>query len=294
MRYLITGGSGFLGTALSQALIDQGHRVAITSRDPEHCDVPKGVQARHLDRLSPTDYFDVVINLAGLPIADQRWSDERKYELRRSRLDTTQALMDWLQAVIQKPQVLISGSAIGFYGAQGETELTEKSAPQHEFVHQLCEDWEERAKIAADLNIRTVLLRTGIVLHPAGGMLKRVLKPFKLGLGGRLGNGQQWMSWISLEDWVRAVLFLIEHSEARGAFNLVAPNPVRNLSFTQQLSQTLKRPTLMPLPAWLLQLVFGEMSGLLLDSQRVLPERLLGLGFEFKHPTLQGALAEVV
>lgn len=294
MKFLIVGGSGFLGKKLAQTLLNQGYRVAITSREPNNCAIDKGIQARSIRDLSPTDYFDVVINLAGAGIADQRWSEPRKQELRDSRLNTTRAILDWMQTAVQKPRLFLSGSAIGFYGAQGENELTETSEPHVEFVHQLCADWEDTAKIAEELGVRTVLLRTGVVLHPDGGMLKRVWLPFKMGFGGRLGDGQQWMSWISREDWISAVLFLIQHPTAQGAFNLTAPNPVRNIEFTQTFAASLKRPTLLPMPTWFVKLAFGEMSALLLDSQRVLPKRLEDAGFVFKHPTLQGALAEVV
>lgn len=294
MKFLITGGSGFLGQTLSEALLNQGHQVAITSRQPSDVTTKDGVKTRHLNDLNPTDYFDVVINLAGAGIADQRWSEDRKLQLRDSRLNTTRTLLDWMRTAIQKPSLFLSGSAIGFYGAQGEAELVEDSPPHPEFVHQLCADWEESAKLAEQLGIRTVLLRTGVVLHPDGGMLKRVWLPFNMGFGGRLGDGQQWMSWISRADWVDAVLFLIQHPTAQGAFNLTGPNPVRNIEFTQTFAASLKRPTLLPMPTWFVKLAFGEMSALLLDSQRVLPKRLEDAGFVFKHPTLQGALAEVV
>ena len=294
MKILVSGGSGFLGTALSQALLKQGHQIAITSRDPAAHPPENGIRVRRLTDLSATDYFDVVINLAGAGIADQRWSEPRKQVLRDSRLNTTQALLDWMQIAVQKPSLFLSGSAIGFYGAQGETELTETSEPHLEFVHQLCADWEDIAKVAEELGVRTVLLRTGVVLHPDGGMLKRVWLPFKMGFGGRLGDGQQWMSWISRQDWVDAVLFLMQHPTAQGAFNLTAPNPVRNIEFTQTFAASLKRPTLLPMPTWFVKMAFGEMSALLLDSQRVLPKRLEDAGFVFKHPTLQGALADVV
>lgn len=294
MKILISGGSGFLGTELSQTLLKQGHQVAITSRNPAAHQSDSGIHVRRLDDLSPTDYFDVVINLAGAGIADQRWSELRKQELRDSRLNTTQTLLDWMQTAVQKPSLFLSGSAIGFYGAQGETELTETSEPHLEFVHQLCADWEDTAKVAEELGVRTVLLRTGVVLHPDGGMLKRVWLPFKMGFGGRLGDGQQWMSWISRQDWIDAVLFLMQHPTAQGAFNLTAPNPVRNIEFTQTFAASLKRPTLLPMPTWFVKLAFGEMSALLLDSQRVLPKRLEDAGFVFKHPTLQGALADMV
>lgn len=294
MNILIAGGSGFLGQALTQTLVDQHHHVTILTRDPSKVAHHAQVQAKRLTDLAVHDQYDVVINLTGAGIADGRWTAARKAELLESRLHTTKALVRWMHQVEQRPQVFLSGSAIGWYGAQGDLILTEHRRPHDEFVHQLCAQWEQAALEAQTLSIRTVLLRTGVVLHPSGGMLKRVLLPFKLGLGGRLGDGQQWMSWISREDWIRAVIFLIEHSSLQGAFNLTAPTPVTNQGFTTQFAQALGRPAFFPAPAWVLKLLLGEMSGLLLDSQRVLPKRLEDAGFVFKHPTLEEVLITVM
>lgn len=294
MQILIAGGSGFLGQALTSALLKKGDWVTVLSRTPEKLPAKPALTAKKIGDLTAQDYFDVVINLSGEGIADARWSESRKAALLRSRLDTTQALIDWMQTAAQRPKRFLSGSAIGWYGAQGEQVLTESSAAHDEFVHQLCQKWEQSAQQAAALCIPTVLLRTGVVLHPSGGMLGRVLLPFKLGLGGRLGDGQQWLSWISREDWVAALLFLLDQPDLSGAINLTAPNPVRNVEFTQTLAKSLHRLAFLPAPAWVLKMLLGEMSGLLLDSQRVLPKRLEDAGFVFQHPTLQGALAEMV
>jgi uncharacterized protein (TIGR01777 family) len=288
MNVLIGGGNGFLGQALTAALLQQGHQVTVISRTPHNISAP--VQAMRLTDLTPAHGFDAVINLTGAGIADARWSDARKQELRDSRLKTTQALIDWMNTAQQRPTVLLSGSAIGWYGAQGETCLTENSPAHPEFVQQLCADWEACAEQAAALGVRTVLLRTGVVLDPAGGLLARVRLPFLLGLGGRLGDGQQWMSWISRHDWVQAVTFLLTDPTLHGAFNLCSPHPVRNVEFTQTLAGSLSRPAWLPAPAIVLQVLLGEMSGLLLDSQRVLPQRLMDVGFQFQHPLLKVAL----
>jgi uncharacterized protein (TIGR01777 family) len=291
---LIAGGSGFLGAALCNALIKQGHRITVISRNPERVATELAVTAISLATLTPTDHFDIVINLTGSGIADQRWSDDRKKTLLDSRLKTTQALIDWMHQTTQKPTQFFSGSAIGWYGAQGEQTLTEHSSPHDEFVYQLCAAWEQCAEQAMSLGIPTVLLRTGVVLDPAGGMLAKVLLPFKLCLGGRLGDGQQWMSWISRKDWVAAVLFLIEQPALTGPINLCSPHPVRNQIFTQNLAQALHRPAVFPMPAFVLRFLLGEMSGLLLDSQRVLPSRLDELGFVFQHATLPQAFEHLL
>lgn len=294
MNILIAGGSGFLGQALTQTLVGQHHHVTILTRDPSKVAHHAQVQAKRLTDLAVHDQYDVVINLTGAGIADARWSDARKAELLDSRLQTTQALVRWMHQVEQRPQVLLSGSAIGWYGAQGDLILTEDSQPHDEFVHQLCAAWEKAALEAQTLGIRTVLLRTGVVLHPSGGMLKRVLLPFKLGLGGRLGDGQQWMSWVSRQDWIAAVLFLMQQASLQGAFNLTAPHPVTNQIFTTQFAQALRRPAFFPAPAWVLKLLLGEMSGLLLDSQRIEPMRLQQAGFKFNDPDLASYLASIL
>jgi uncharacterized protein len=193
-----------------------------------------------------------------------------------------------------KPELLISGSAIGYYGDQGDVVLTEQSVAREDFSQKLCAEWESEAKKAAQFGVRVCLIRTGLVLAEGGGLLQRMLLPFRLGLGGRLGDGQQWMSWIHRQDWIAIAQTMIADTSMQGAYNATAPNPVTNSEFTRMLAQCLKRPALFPVPAWLLKILLGEMSGLVLGSQRVIPERLLVQGFKFQYPDLSSALSQVL
>lgn len=295
MRILITGGNGFLGRALTAALLSQGATPTWLSRDPRGINAPVGVEVRGYDSLQASDCFDVVVNLAGAGIADRRWSDARKQELFDSRLGPTRTVVDWMRRAQVRPRLLLSGSAVGWYGRQPATrELAEDSTPHREFVHALCAQWERAALEAVALDVPVVLLRTGVVLDPAGGMVRRLLPVFRLGAGGRLGNGEQVLSWISREDWVRAVLQLLDPHAGRpalaGPVNLTAPAPVSNREFTRILARSVRRPAWAAVPAQALRLVLGEMSTLLLDGQRVLPRRLLDSGFEFSHPRLDTLL----
>ncbi|QCU72713.1 TIGR01777 family protein [Luteimonas yindakuii] len=295
MRILITGGSGFLGRALSGALLGQGAAPTWLSRDPRAVVAPGGVDVRGYDGLHASDCFDVVVNLAGAGIADGRWSDARKQVLFDSRLEPTRSVVDWIRRARTRPRLLLSGSAVGWYGRQpADRELVEDSAAHPEFVHALCAHWERAALEAVTLDVPVVLLRTGVVLDPAGGMLRRLLPVFRLGAGGRLGSGEQVLSWISREDWVRAVLELLDQQTGRpalaGPVNLTAPAPVSNREFTRVLAGAVHRPAWATVPAGVLRLALGEMSTLLLDGQRVLPRRLLDTGFEFRHPRLDALL----
>lgn len=291
MRVLISGGSGFLGRALTARLRGDGAQVAWASRDPSR-QAPEGVEVLAYDRLRPEDRFDAVVNLAGAGIAEKRWSYRRKKLLIQSRLGPTRALVEWMRRGRERPRVLLSGSAVGWYGAQGDTPLTEGSGAAEDFSHSLCEAWESAAMEAVSLEVPVLLLRTGIALHPDGGMLKRLLLPFRLGLGGRLGDGTQVLSWVSRRDWVEAVRWLLlRHLEGSGPapvgpVNLTAPGPVTNAEFTRALANALHRPAVFAVPAPLLRLGLGEMSTLLLEGQRVLPERLQQAGFGFRHPRL--------
>ncbi|WP_149195533.1 TIGR01777 family oxidoreductase [Luteimonas suaedae] len=293
MRVLIAGGSGFLGSALSERLVHDGAAVTWLSRTPGKTRAPDAIEVRGYDALAPEDAWDAVVNLAGAGITDRRWSEARKRELIDSRLGPTRTLLDWMRTCIDKPRVLLSGSAVGWYGDRGDTPLTESSDFHDEFAHRLCAQWEAAALEAEAMDVPVVLLRTGIVLHPDGGMLKRLLPPFRLGLGGRLGDGTQVLSWIAREDWVKAVRFLIglhlddaASAGPRGVFNLTAPAPVTNAEFTAALAHAVGKSVFLPVPAPALKLGFGEMSTLLLDGQRVLPKRLAEAGFEFRHPQL--------
>ncbi|GAB2590660.1 TIGR01777 family oxidoreductase [Nitrincola alkalisediminis] len=289
MNLLLTGGTGFIGRALVKALIDRGDHVIVLSRRPHES--VKGVQ--YVQRLTdiPMDQtLDAVINLAGEPILDQRWSASRKQLLRESRIKTTASLVEWLRGLERKPEVLVSGSAIGFYGSQEDVLISEDSAVVKGFTHQLCADWEAEALAAESLGIRVCLARTGVVIGPNGGALAKMILPFKLGLGGPVATGKQWMSWIHLQDEVKALLYLVDHCEVRGAFNLTAPNPVTNNVFSKTLAQALHRPALFRVPEFTLAMMLGEGRELLVKGQRVVPTRLTSLGFVFDYPDLQGAI----
>ena len=297
MKILITGGTGFIGSALTRSLTEQGYEVTVLSRNPDSVEkiCGPGIKAlNNLNQLKPEDTFQAIINLAGAPIFDARWSDARKQIIRDSRIGLTKQLVASMARMAVKPELLISGSAIGYYGDQGDTVLTEQSATHKDFSEQLCTDWENEAKKAEQLGVRVCLIRTGLVLAEGGGLLKRMLLPFRLGLGGRLGDGQQWMSWIHRQDWIAIARLMITDSSMQGAYNATAPNPVTNSEFARTLAHCLNRPALLPVPAWLLKILLGEMSGLVLGSQRVMPERLLALGFKFQYTDLSSALNQVL
>lgn len=297
MNILITGGTGFIGSALTKRLVEQGHAVTVLSRSPDK--VAKicgpGVNAlSSLAQLKAEDSYQVIVNLAGAPILDVRWSEARKQLIRDSRIGLTEQLVSAIARMTVKPELLISGSAIGYYGDQGSTVLTEKSIPYEDFSHQLCADWEAAAKQAEQFDVRVCLIRTGLVIADGGGFLQRMLPEFRLGLGGRLGSGRQWMSWIHRQDWINIALTMMTDSTMSGAYNATAPNPVTNAEFTRILAQCLNRPALLTVPDWLLKALFGEMSQLLLGSQRVMPERLLAQDFKFQYDNLAAALNEAL
>lgn len=321
MNILISGGSGFLGSAFSEALIkryrSENKEVQITwlTRDSNQPH-PVDIKMMTYDELTKSNQsFDVILNLAGAGIADKRWSDARKEQLLASRVQPTEALLAFIARSSTKPKLLVSGSAIGWYGAQGDKPLIESSDFNTDFSHKLCDDWEQLALKATDYGVPVVIVRTGVVIHPEGGMVSKLLTPFKMGVGGQLADGKQIMSWISREDWVRAVLFIIEQhltgqqqaqlNNTRNTlntasdtpavvYNLTAPNPVTNHTFTKTLGAWLHRPTFFTLPKFLLKLMFGEMSTLLIDGQKVLPQALLNADFKFKQPTLKQVLEQKV
>ncbi|MGR9014269.1 MAG: TIGR01777 family oxidoreductase [Gammaproteobacteria bacterium] len=297
MNILITGGTGFIGHALTKSLIEQGHTVTVLSRSPDKVAKLCGSGANalgSLTQLQADDRYQVVINLAGAPIVDARWSEDRKQLIRASRIDLTEHLISAIARMDVKPELFISGSAIGYYGSQGDTVLTEQSTPFEDFSQQLCADWEAAAKQAEQFGVRVCLIRTGLVLGNGGGFLQRMLPLFRLGLGGRLGDGRQWMSWIHRQDWINIAQTMIADTTMHGAYNATAPNPVTNAEFTRILAQCLKRPALLPVPACALKILLGEMSQLVLGSQRVMPERLLAQGFTFQYDDLARAINEVL
>ena len=296
MNILMTGGTGFIGRALVNSLLKEGHKVTVLSRTPDSVNKIIGnklTTLSNLDQLNSEHSFQVIINLAGAPIFDNHWSETRKKVIRDSRIKLTEQLLAYIERAGVKPELLISGSAIGYYGDQGNSVLNEASPVHPDFSQRLCADWESTAQQAERFGVRVCLIRTGLVLAHDGGLLQRMLRPFNLGLGGILGNGQQWMSWIHRDDWISIAKIMINNHTMQGAYNATAPHPATNNDFTKILAQHLKRPALLPVPAWLLKLLLGERSDLVLASQRVLPERLLAEGFSFQYPELLSALTEI-
>ncbi|MBA4502072.1 TIGR01777 family oxidoreductase [Marinobacterium marinum] len=288
MRVLVTGGSGFIGQALTQALLARGDQVVILSRTPERVvSRPGQICVSRLAQVA--EPVDAVVNLAGAPIIGGRWSVRRKRLLIESRTEMTRELVRWMGGLSQPPAVLVSGSAIGYYGTHQDEVLHESSAVSVGFTHRLCQEWEQAALEARQAGVRVCLVRTGIVLGQ-GGALSKMLPAFRLGLGGPIGDGQQWMSWVHLEDEVGAILYLLDHPALQGPFNVTAPEPVTNAVFSRTLARVLKRPGCLRVPAWVLRMLLGEASELMVAGQRVLPANLHTAGYVFKYPDLEKAL----
>ena len=296
MHILLTGGTGLIGRQLCRHWLAQGHRLTVWSRRPDAVARLCGAGVRGIGQLEAlgAEPVDALVNLAGAPIADRPWTHKRKALLWSSRVGVTETLLAWLQSRAQRPQVLISGSAVGWYGDGGERELTEDSPPVSEdFASQLCIAWEETAQRAEALGVRVVLVRTGLVLSQEGGFLSRLLVPFKLALGGPIGNGRQWMPWIHINDQVALIDFLLHQQDASGPYNACAPKPVRNREFAKALGASLHRPAVVPMPAFALRVGLGELSLLLLGGQRATPARLLSAGFTFEFNDVRAALDDV-
>lgn len=295
MNILISGGTGFIGKALCRHFLAQGHTLYVLSRQPDQVNhlFHQPIASAKDPMVWLNQPMDVIINLAGAPIADARWTDARKQLLLDSRISPTRQLVNYIQQSTHKPKVFISGSAIGIYGAHGSEPVSERSACHNDFAHQLCLQWEAEALAASALGVRVCLLRTGLVLAHDGGMLGRLMPVFKLGLGGRLGSGEQYMPWIHRDDLINIIQHLIDHSELEGAINGTAPHPVTNAVFSRLLAAALNRPLLCPVPACILNLALGEMAQMLLTGANVVPERLLKNGFSFQYDTLTTALQEI-
>jgi len=293
MRVLITGGTGFVGQALCPSLQAAGHEVVILTRQSRPR-LPQGATSA-ATRLADLDAgsFDAVVNLAGESIGDARWTEGRRKLLLDSRVDTTSALVAWMRSSRKRPQVLVSASAVGYYGEQGDRPITEDTRPTPGFTHDLCAAWEAEAQKASALGVRVCIMRIGVVLDRGGGALAKMLPAFQFGVGGRLGAGRHYFPWIHRDDVVAACRWLLESPAARGAYNLGAPNPVTNAEFTRELARALRRPAVLPMPEAALRLLFGDMAQLLLASDRMLPQRLLDEGFRFRYPTLEPALAAI-
>lgn len=295
MHVAVTGATGMIGSALIPFLTTGGHRVTrIVRGTPGPGDISWDPSGNRLDAAA-LEGVDAVVHLAGANVGDGRWTDERKQELRDSRTQGTALLARVLAGLTRKPKVLVSASAIGIYGSRGDEELTERSAPGHDFLADLGRAWEAAAEPAEAAGIRVVHPRFGVVLSPAGGALAKMLPAFRLGGGGPLGGGQQWMSWLSIDDAVGILHHAIVTPALRGAVNAVAPTPVTNGRFTDALAAALHRPAIVPVPAMALRLLFGEMAdGTILASQRCVPAALAAAGYAFRHPTLDRALAHVL
>ncbi len=298
MTITLTGATGFLGTLLVERLRQDGHEIRILTRSPR-TGLASGVRAFLWDasRAEPPeeslDGVDAVIHLAGETV-NQRWTAEAKQRIRESRVQSTRLLVQALSTRSQRPATLLSGSAIGIYGQRGNEVVREESSAGDGFLAEVGKEWEREANLARSLGIRVALLRTGVVFHPAGGALGQMLPVFRLGLGGNLGDGQQWMSWIHWEDWVESVVWLLQANTVAGPVNLTAPGAVRNEEFTSALGRVLQRPAFLPVPRFALRTLFGEMAAIILDSQRVEPAVLEKAGYSFRHPTLEAALRKLL
>ncbi len=293
MRVAVTGSSGLIGTALAESLRRDGHEVTRLVRRPPASGEIRWDPEAGSGGLEPAalDGVDAVVHLSGAPIAGGRWTQARKRVLRASRIQSTQALVTAIAGAAAPPSVLLSGSAIGWYGDTGARAVDESAPPGTGFLAALVSDWEAAAQPARQPGVRVVNLRSGVVLSRRGGMLALMAPPFRFGLGARMGSGTQFISWISLTDHVRALRYLLDHADVDGPVNLTAPAPVTNAALTAELARALHRPAALRIPAPVLQAVLGELSGELLASQRVLPQRLTDAGFAFRHPGIAGALA---
>ncbi|MDX1631662.1 MAG: TIGR01777 family oxidoreductase [Thermoanaerobaculia bacterium] len=301
MRILVTGGTGLIGSRLVEILAADGNDVAVLTRSPdrEH-GLPPAVAEVGWDAESLGDWVtelprtDVVVHLAGENISSGRWTEERKRAIRRSRVDSTRVLARAFAECDPRPEVLVQASGIDYYGARGDEIVTEETSAGDGFLAGVCQEWEEAGRPVEALGVRRPRLRTGLVLSGRGGALPLMKRPFQLFVGGPLGSGEQYVSWIHLEDEVRAIRHLIEEDEADGPFNLTAPHPVTNEELSARLADALGRPNLFRVPAPVLRILLGEMAELLLTGQRAVPRRLEELGFEFRYPDLGRALEEAL
>ncbi len=297
MRILITGGTGLIGRQLCKVLLAEGYQLTVLSRKPETVAAKCGAAVQPMARLgewTPERTFDAVINLAGEPIVDERWTERRKQVLRDSRIALTEELVRRIAEARQKPAVLLSGSAIGYYGGRGDEALDEDSGAGADFPAQLCMEWEAAARAAEPHGVRVCLLRTGLILSTDGGLLGRMLPPFRLGMGARVGDGRQWMSWIHIDDYIAMLQRLLREEGMRGPYNMTAPMPVTNKEFTAELATALCRPAPFVAPASLLKLSLGEAASLLLEGQRVLPKRMQAAGQVWRFDSLETALKDLL
>lgn len=301
MRVLITGGTGTIGRRLVDYLIQRGCLVTVVSRQKyKPANLPAKIIFAQWDGKTATGWGrlleenEVVVNLAGAGVADQRWTEARKKEILESRVNAGRAVVEAFEAAARKPTVLIQAAAVGYYGERRDEVLTENSSAGNDFLAGVCQQWEASTQAVEQMGVRRVVTRSGVVLDPKGGALPQIMQPFRFGAGGPIGGGKQWFPWIHYMDEVAAIYFLIEHATARGPVNLAAPNPVRNYEFSKTLGKVMKRPAFAPTPGLALKLMFGELADTLLVSQRISPERLQTLGYTFKCPNLEEALRDLL
>jgi uncharacterized protein (TIGR01777 family) len=301
MRVLITGGTGLIGRALSANLVTDGHEVIVLSRTPSKATgLPADVVVQQWDAKTASgwghlaDGAGAIVNLAGENIGAGRWTDERKARIENSRLNAGRAVVEAVNQASQKPMVVIQASGVGYYGPRGDEKVTEDASPGEDWSAQIAVRWEASTEPVETMGVRRATIRSAPVLDADDGALPRMVLPTKLFVGGPLGGGQQWLSWIHLQDEVAAIRFLIENPEAHGPFNLSAPNPVTNAQFMRALGRVLGRPAIMPTPAFAVKLLFGEMATVVLDGQRAIPKRLQELGFEFQFLIVEAALKDIL
>lgn len=300
MRVLVTGATGLIGRELCRELAGEGHEIFFLSRRPDPAKVVIGAKGFGWDaeaELPPKEAFsgvEAVIHLAGEPIAASRWTNEQKRRIRDSRVKGTRNLVDGIARLTTRPEILVSGSAVGFYGSRGNEQLDESSEPGKGFLPEICIEWEAEAERAREFGIRVALARTGVVLDKNGGALEKMLTPFRLGLGARLGGGEQWFPWIHMDDIVGILRHSLVNEQVKGPINGAAPGIVTNADFTKDLAAVLNRPTFFPVPEFALQILMGEMAEVVLNSQRVVPKVALDTGYEFKYPNLRPALESLL
>jgi hypothetical protein len=297
MRVVITGGSGLIGRAVAREMGGAGHEVVVLTRDPSKVkELPANTRAVRWDGATGDGWAPLldgdtaIVHLAGESIAAGRWTESRKRRIRESRVESGRAVLAAIRQAKEKPKTLLQGSAVGIYGPCGDEVVTEAHPPGTDFLADVCVDWEASTAEAETLGARRAVLRTGVVLSGDGGALPKMSLPFRLGAGGPLGGGRQWLPWIHLADEVGAIRFLLEREDARGPFNLTAPQPLTNRDFSRALGKALHRPSLAPAPGFALRLVLGEMAGMLLNGQRAVPQRLLEMGYAFRFPEALQAL----
>jgi len=300
MKIIVAGGSGLIGRTLIKALSQDGHDVWLLTRRPGEVSLPQGVQAAGWDGKTPqgwqhlADQADAIINLSGANIGERPWTNERKRVLRTSRTESGAAITTAVEQSAKKPAVVLQIAGVGYYGPHGDEVLDEQAAVGNDFLASVAQDWEDSTRNVTRLGVRHVIMRTGVVLTSKGGVIDPFLLQHRLFAGGPLGSGKQWMSWIHIEDLVNSFRFFLERADATGVFNVAAPEPVTNATFGRTLGKVMHRPYWLPVPSFALKILLGEMSAIILTGQRVIPQRLLEMGFQFHYPGLRQALEDLL